>query len=128
MKRIVELAGSALLVGTALAGCAESDQGPAPALDPSDELRIGLTEWSIETGPVQAAAGEVEILVTNAGATGHDLVVKGTHGSWATPTLQPGEQYALQIRTATGERLELVCTLTGHSTQGMHGELQVDGS
>lgn len=109
-----------------LTGCAGGGPEPGPAAATSDELRIGLTEWSIETGPVRAAAGDVELLVTNAGAAAHDLVVTGRHGSWATPALAPGEQHELRIRTAPGERLELVCTLTGHHAQGMHTGLPVE--
>lgn len=109
-----------------LAGCARQPAVTAPApTRTSAELRIGLTEYHIETGPVRAASGDVRLRVTNAGAAAHDLVVKGSLGSWATPVLAPGQQDELRIQAAPGEQLELVCTLTGHHSQGMHAELPV---
>lgn len=120
-----------LLAALWLTGCNSGSSGDvssyATRSAPSAQLNIGLTEWSIETGPVQATAGEVTLHVTNAGGTRHDLVVHGSQGSWATPLLDPGETYELAITAAAGEQLELVCTVTGHHSQGMHAELPVGG-
>jgi hypothetical protein len=95
-------------------------EGPAP-----DELRVGLTEWSIVLPVHQVAPGRVALVVTNAGATGHDLVVEGVHGGWRTPVLEAGEQADLLIRTAPGETLHLDCSVPGHHSAGMHLELLV---
>ncbi|WP_146252068.1 hypothetical protein [Xylanimonas oleitrophica] len=96
-----------------------------PAGEPASALRVGLTEWSIETGGAVAAAGDVTVVVTNTGATGHDVVVRGRLGDWGTPVLAPGEEHELRIQTEAGETLELVCTVTGHHAAGMTAELRV---
>jgi hypothetical protein len=112
-----------LVLAVLLTGCV-GDDGTTPIHSPpSDEIRIGLTEWTIENGGAPAAPGDVRLLVTNTGATRHDLVVTGRHGTWATPYLNPGEQHELHIRVARGEDLALTCSLTGHHAQGMHASL-----
>lgn len=116
-----------VLAAFSLAGCNNASSSFTSPSAPSNYLNIGLTEWSIETGPVQAAAGNVTMNVTNAGGTRHDLVIHGSEGSWATPLLDPGETYELSIATTAGEQLKLSCTVTGHHSQGMHTELPVEG-
>lgn len=126
--RVVALLAVSLVACLLLGGCAQhSSPAETAPTRVSDDVRIGLNEWNIETGPVRAASGDVRLQVTNAGATAHDLVVTGVLGSWATPVLAPGERYELRIRTASGEHLDLVCTLTGHHSQGMHTQLAVEG-
>jgi plastocyanin len=88
-------------------------------------LRVGLTEWSIETGGAVPAAGELTVLVTNTGATGHDLVVHGEQGTWQTPVLAAGERHELTVTAVPGETLELVCSVSGHHAAGMSAELDV---
>ncbi|MCW4384775.1 hypothetical protein OH146_03195 [Salinibacterium sp. SYSU T00001] len=125
MRRMLWPAPAALAL-LLLTACAPATTGPSPSLaPPSSEIAIGLTEWDIVTGTAQAAAGEVRLLVTNAGATDHDLVVSGIGGTWATPELAPGEEYELLITASGGETLELDCSLTGHHAQGMYAELAV---
>ncbi|MFC7402806.1 hypothetical protein [Citricoccus sp. GCM10030269] len=84
------------------------------------ELRLGLTEWSIETGGVRLSPGTVTVQVTNTGGTRHDVVIQGEEGTWASPVLGPGQRHDMTITAVAGEELELVCTLTGHDEQGMH--------
>lgn len=117
---------AASLVGSV--GCAGTVQPTSALTEPRADLTIGLTEWSIETGPVQAAAGPVTVTVTNTGATRHDLVIKGEQGRWATPVLAPGAQYDLSISTRAGETLHLLCSVIGHHDQGMHSTLPVGPS
>jgi hypothetical protein len=106
-------------------GCAGSPAPERGVVEAADQLRVGLTEWSVETGPAVAAVGHVTLVVTNTGATAHDLVVHGTRGTWRTPVLAPGERADVAIETAAGESLHLECTVTGHHAQGMHAELRV---
>lgn len=115
----------AIALGT---GCTASDDGaPAPHMSGvvTSTLRIGLTEWSIETGGAVPAAGEVAVLVTNTGAMGHDLVVEGERGTWRTPVLDPGEQHELTVTAVAGETLGLICGVSGHHAAGMSAELDV---
>lgn len=124
MRQLLNVIG-ALLCCAVLASCAATSSVQGELQEPSSALSIGLTEWSIETGPVQAAEGPVLITVTNAGATKHDLIVIGKEGKWATPILPPGGKHKLSITARAGEQLKLVCTLTGHHDQGMRAEIPV---
>lgn len=122
--------GRLLLVAAAvgLCGCAGPGPGPAassPAGTPSSEIRIGLSEWSIHTGGAVAEPGEVRLIVTNAGATAHDLTVEGERGSWRTPMIGPGEQARLTVDAAPAETLALDCSVPGHHDNGMYGTLEV---
>lgn len=125
--------GWAVVIGAVLAamavvvGCGGQNGEPAAEVSgpPSSEVRIGLTEWSIHTGGATAAPGDVELVVTNAGGTVHDLVVEGERGSWRTPMIDPGGRTTLEIKTAPGETLALDCSVPGHHENGMHGTLKV---
>ena len=140
------------LVLLVLIGCARQgevpeptgqDEGRAPATaaqEPDDDaasgnqeqadevVRVGLTDWTIEIGGAGFPPGKVTIVVTNAGGTEHDLLIRGTHGVWGTPYLAPGETYEMDITTARGETLELECTVAGHRSAGMHTEARVADS
>lgn len=90
-----------------------------------DVVRIGLTDWTIETAGVVLGEGAVTLVVTNAGGTAHDLIINGELGTWGTPYLAPGQTHELQITARAGEVLELLCTVAGHEAAGMHTELHV---
>ncbi|GAB3553489.1 hypothetical protein GCM10027404_26070 [Arthrobacter tumbae] len=124
MRQLLNVIG-ALLCCAVLAGCAATSGTGGELQEPSSELSVGLTEWSIETGPVQAVEGTVVITVTNAGATRHDLIVIGEGGKWATPVLPPGGEHQLSVSARAGEELKLICTLTGHHDQGMSTTIPV---
>lgn len=95
-------------------------------VDPvSDPVRVGLTEWTIVTSVKEVHPGDVTLLVTNTGATEHDLVVKGRGGEWATHALKPGEQAELHVQAEKSEVLRLWCSEPGHESQGMHTTLKV---
>lgn len=124
--------GQATQAGTAGTENATAEQAAAPnpasdqvSTEPADTLRLGLTEWSIETSATVLRPGTVAVVVTNTGGTGHDVVLTGAAGSWATPVLAPGERYELEITATPGEELELVCTVTGHHSAGMWTTLAV---
>ena len=103
-----------------------SDEAADPEENaPVDELRLGLTEWSIETGEVVLRPGEVTVHVTNTGGTRHDVAIHSGDEAWATPVLNPGETHVLVVTAVAGEELHLVCTVTGHESQGMHTSIHV---
>ena len=122
--------------GTALAlllgGCAEGQQAlpsqgghaQAVAEHAVAKLRVGLTEWTIVTSASLVRPGQVRLVVTNTGATEHDLEVQGRAGRWETPVLDPGQRTTLTVRARPGETLALWCTEPGHRTQGMHTVLR----
>lgn len=119
------------LAATTLAACGDEETeatDDAPTSDdqtPAEALRLGLTEWSIEASASVLVPGTVEVVVTNAGGTGHDVSITGEAGTWATRVLAPGEQTEFSIQTVSGEELSLVCTVAGHHSAGMHRTLSV---
>ena len=129
----------ALLVLAGCAGCGEQDEhasGTPPTTARRDSadgaaatgrIRVGLSEWTISTSSGTAPAGRVTLVVTNAGGTEHDLVVRGRSGTWETPDLDPGQQSRLTVRARAGETLRLWCSMPGHRAQGMHTTLHVTG-
>lgn len=118
---------AALLAVVPALGCGGPGDAPRPAASEAatSTLRVGLTEWSIETGGAVPASGELTVVVTNTGATGHDLIVRGTGGTWGTPVLAPGERHELTVTALAGETLELLCSVSGHHAAGMSAELDV---
>lgn len=120
----------ALLALAFLAGCggpasssgfADASQGASQGA--THQVRVGLTEWSIEVSSSRVVPGRVRLVVTNAGATEHDLVVAGKLGSWSTHDLAPGQRARLVVRARGGEVLRLWCSMPGHRAQGMHTTL-----
>jgi hypothetical protein len=86
---------------------------PVSATPASHHVRVGLTEWQVDVAPARALAGRVTLVVTNAGATEHDLVVvSGRHG-WSLPTLEPGEQRRLVVHATPGTPLQLTSKMPG---------------
>jgi hypothetical protein len=115
-------------LGTLSSCSADSSDGAAPPTGggkPARAIRVGLSEWTITLAPTTARAGRITLNVTNAGGTGHDLVVAGRDGSWATKELEPGQHTTLVVRGSAGERLHLWCSIPGHRLQGMDTHLPV---
>jgi hypothetical protein len=124
----VLLAGALLcgaLGGVSACGADRSDGAPKGDAGPAHAIRVGLSEWTIALAPTVARAGRITLTVTNAGGTGHDLVVAGRDGSWATKELEPGQKTTLVVRGRAGERLHLWCSIPGHRLQGMDTHLPV---
>ena len=122
LSRSAALAGVVALV----AGCG----GPAPAATAppapaAASARVGLTDFAVDTRPVTVLPGTVVLQATNAGATLHDLVVRGSAGQWRTVPLRPGEEAELVVQARPGERLDLWCSVGGHDAAGMRSTLQV---
>lgn len=116
-------AATALVLG----GCAQP-ASPAPAAGPpASEARIGLVEWGFTTSASALVAGPVELEVTNAGSTPHDMqVIVGDEVVAATEVLRPGETQTLRADlTGAREASILLCTLPGHESQGMVDEIEV---
>ena len=127
MSRLLRVAVvlAALVASSGCTASAAAPTGSLAAAPAASALRVGLTDFAVVARPAAATPGEVELSVTNAGATVHDLVVRGAAGQWRTPVLRPGEQTTLRIVTRAGEQLDLLCSVAGHEAAGMHGTLPV---
>jgi hypothetical protein len=90
-------------------------------------VRVGLTEWTIVVSRTTVRPGRLVFLVTNTGATVHDLVVQDPQGTWHTPDLSPGQQTGLVVRARPRETLQLWCSMPGHRAQGMYTTITTEG-
>lgn len=102
-------------------GCAAGGTaGAAPPSAVSNEFRVGLTEFAVQTTAARAAPGPVTLRVTNAGSAAHDVEAseQGTVLG-KTPTLAPGGTATLVVDLRGPGPLTLTCTLPGHRAAGM---------
>jgi hypothetical protein len=120
----------AVLLALVLSGCGasaapgEGESPPHPLRAGQHvDLRVGLTEWTILVSRELVPPGRLTLLVTNTGATEHDLVVRDGRGTWETADLRPGERTVLVVRAGPLETLRLWCSMPGHRAQGMHTTL-----
>jgi hypothetical protein len=65
-------------------------------------IPIRLTEFSIEM-PDTVQQGRVDLAITNAGTTEHQIAIRGHREMRATRRLKPGETVTLPIRLVVGE-------------------------
>ena len=106
-----------------IVGCAPATQ-PTPG-PPTDDARIGLTEWDITSSATALTAGMITLEITNAGATTHDLRVSNGDLQEVSPVLSPGETAELVFRAVGDDAITLWCSLPGHRQQGMERQLPV---
>ena len=90
----------------------------------SNDMRVGLTEWEVVTSAPAVAPGRVQLNITNAGATAHDLRIAGA-ADGAVPILAPGERRTVTFNVADDGVLTLWCAVPGHRAQGMELEVPV---
>ncbi|WP_310963404.1 hypothetical protein [Nocardioides terrisoli] len=104
MRRATRWATAALCAIVLLAACGEVGPSPsggdvgAPA--PTHRLRVGLTEWEINVSSAEVKPGRLHLVVTNAGATEHDLVIVTGHRRVHLAPIAPGRQRALTLPVA----------------------------
>ena len=130
MRRV---AGTAVLVAalTALtAGCAAgSPAAPVPSGPPVSELRIGLQDYRFQLSAGTLRPGPVEVVVTNAGSTAHDVrLLQGEQQLAVSEVLPPGGRQTLRLDVAAEVPVLLDCTLRGHAEAGMTASLAVAGA
>lgn len=123
LSGVVALAAVVVLVPGCGGPAAPDAAPPAPA---AASARVGLTDFAVDARPVTVLPGTVVLRATNAGATLHDLVVRGEAGEWRTVALRPGEQADLVVTARPGERLDLWCSVGGHDAAGMRSTLRVE--
>jgi uncharacterized cupredoxin-like copper-binding protein len=82
-------------------------------------------EWDITTSSEVLAEGDIELVVTNAGATVHDLRLVGERTDEHVELLAPGEAATVRLDLESEHQLQLWCTVPGHRSQGMDRSLAV---
>ena len=118
---------AAMLSVSALAGCAaQATNVPAPTGPPASTVRVGLVEWGFTRSASALVAGPVELDVTNAGSTPHDVqVLDGDKVLARSQILRPGEQQTLHIDATGLSGVTFLCTMPGHESEGMVDEVKV---
>jgi uncharacterized cupredoxin-like copper-binding protein len=105
----------------ALGGC-DSDGPPAVEGPTLPALDVTGTEMHFDPAELAVAAGDVRVVLHNAGVVRHDLRIEGK------PSLlleaAPGETATATWRLPTG-RYRIYCSLPGHRAAGMEGILEV---
>lgn len=126
-SRILTAPVVASLLALSLGACAPPATPARAAGPPASQLRIGLVEWGFTSSSSALVAGPVELQVTNAGSTSHDLqLLVGDEVVAATQTLRPGESQTLRADlTGASGAATLLCTLPGHESQGMVERIEV---
>lgn len=131
MRRVAGTAVLAAALTAALAaGCGTgAPAAPVPAGPPVSELRIGMQEYRFQLSAGTLRPGPVEVTVTNAGSTGHDVrLLQGERQLAASDVLPPGGRQTLQLDVAAGVPVLLDCTVGGHAEAGMTASLAVADS
>ena len=104
----------------------DEDNGSAAGADGaaggSTTLGLTLSEFKIE-GDLEAAPGDVSLLVTNNGSQQHNIVVRETGA--ATPMLNTGDNATLALGTLDVGTYELYCSVAGHAESGMVAPLAI---
>ena len=103
-------------------------QGFPAAAAPAKPQRIEIkgSEFKYEPKDVTARTGEIILVVTNTGATDHNIVIQDAAGKDLAqiPVISPGKTEELKVTLRPGT-YRLVCTLPGHKEAGMVGTLKV---
>ncbi len=100
-------------------GAASGGEGASAA---PTTLGLTLSEFKIE-GELEAAPGDVSLLVTNNGSQQHNLVVRETGAE--SPMLNTGENATLALGTLEVGTYELYCSVAGHAESGMVAPLNI---
>jgi uncharacterized cupredoxin-like copper-binding protein len=80
-------------------------------------------EFAFALSVRRVSTGWVTFRVTNAGRIPHDFAIRGRQ----TPVIGPGQSVELTVRFAVPGVYEYTCTVAGHASAGMTGQLTVTG-
>jgi uncharacterized cupredoxin-like copper-binding protein len=112
-----------------LSGCGAGSAEPVPDVAPTHELRIGMQDYRFQLSTGAVLPGPLDVVVTNAGGTAHDVVLEqdGTEIG-RSDVLPPGDRQTVTVHVVPGTPVHLECTVTGHAQMGMQADLDVAGS
>lgn len=94
-----------------------------PGTTGTNEYQVTLKDYSIEPRSLQVSAGKVKFIVTNAGATIHNLVIPTLDKRTPNFESKDGPQ-TLEIELVAGA-YKWICDIPGHAERGMTGEVIV---
>jgi plastocyanin len=90
------------------------------------DASLRVVDFKLDPVDLEVSGGSVEIAVTNAGPTVHNVTIRDSAGKvlGATPDLREGESAALTATLAAGS-YTMFCSLPGHESLGIKGTLTV---
>jgi plastocyanin len=108
---------------------------PVPSAEPgspeptSGAIVVTLVDFALSPDPVIVASERVDLLVVNDGITPHNLSIRDAAGALlaATPDLSQGESAPLSVTLPESGTYAMFCSLPGHESLGLKGELVVTG-
>ena len=112
----------AALLAVALGGCHGGADLPSVDGPTRAALELTATEMRYEPKEVAVPAGDVRVVLHNAGVVRHDLRVEGRPALLVEAG--PGETAAATWSLPAG-RFRIYCSLPGHRPAGMEGLLEV---
>jgi uncharacterized cupredoxin-like copper-binding protein len=110
------------ITAVGIAGVVSSDGGASTAAAGPTVVDVELTEFAIN-GDLTVPAGQVILRVTNRGSQQHDLAIESL--GVATPMLNSGESFELDLGVVSEGSYEVICTVAGHTESGMRSVLTV---
>jgi uncharacterized cupredoxin-like copper-binding protein len=89
--------------------------------EPGQQLRVTLSEWTVQADPSELRPGPARIRVVNAGEHEHSLEVERQNGDeWETALIAPGDEDVLELDLERGT-YTLYCPV--HDDRGDHRAL-----
>jgi uncharacterized cupredoxin-like copper-binding protein len=116
---------AALTLAALLAGCGGGGSGGGSADAPSGpaDIRVVAKEYRFEPADLAIDAGKPSVVeVENIGSIPHDLTVRKGDFKLTVQRNQTGRKTLTVDGPGT---YEIYCSLPGHKSAGMHGELTV---
>ena len=122
------IAGTVVLGALAL-GCGGSSRGSAAAVSvPPGAIAVRASEYKFDPVTITAMPGSATIVLTNAGATEHELrILKGETEVGAVAGVSPGATGQVTVSLEPGSYTYL-CKIGAHDQLGMKGTLTVSAS
>ncbi len=103
-------------------GGSDGDGGAVAVADtPATVVEVELGSMKFVPDHIMAPAGQVTLRVTNIDTQPHSLAVLDK----ATPDLQPGETFDLDLGVLEPGEYEVICEIPGHESAGMTATLMV---
>lgn len=117
--------GAASQVVAAPAAEAPSDN-PAPAASgAAQEVKVELTEWSINLSSPTVKAGLVRLVMANVGNAPHAIAIAGNGVDRRSSNLTGGQSETLEVDLKPGT-YEIWCPVGSHKDRGMVAQLTVE--
>lgn len=120
-RNVLVLMFAIALLGLLATACSSKESGPT-------EVEVKLSEYVIVMDKTSIPAGPVKFVITNIGATDHELVIEGA-GAHDEPfevggeeseveDVHPGDTITLEWDLEAGD-YQLACYVEDHAEQGM---------